>query len=352
MFMNFDWLAWLSQQQPAILQDGCSGATASKTALENDVVCPLPDLGLLQIAGADALTFLHNLATHDIKNLSEADFRFAGLCTPKGRLFASFHVWRQGERLMVLLARDIAADTLARLQKFVLRSKAALQNVSDEYVCLGFTATESAAKPDQTVPLKQMQEGEATGVLMQLDARRRLLATPATHAPYWWKKLVACAQPAHPDVWRWLEIAAGQPRVVAATQELFIPQMLNFDLPGVNGVSFNKGCYPGQEIVARAHYLGKIKRRMTRGRIAADKHDPRNDLIRSTCIAGAEVFAPETGAQCNGHLALAAPSPDGGQEFLLVAAETAIAAGDLRVGAVDGPAIELLPLPYSLAAAT
>ena len=136
--------------------------------------------------------------------------------------------------------------------------------------------------------------------------------------------------------WQWLEIAAGQPRVVAATQEAFVPQMLNMELPAVAGVSFSKGCYPGQEIVARTQYLGKIKRRTYRARLVA------------ATTAGIHVYAPETGDQHCGAIVSVAPSPAGGFECLVCIQSGAVEAGEVRVGAVDGERLEFLPLPYEL----
>ena len=138
------------------------------------------------------------------------------------------------------------------------------------------------------------------------------------------------------SAWQWLEIAAGQPRIVAATQEAFVPQMLNMELAAVDGVSFSKGCYPGQEIVARTQYLGKVKRRTYRARLA-------------TAVApGIHVYAPETGDQHCGAIVSAAPSPAGGFECLVCVQRGAVEAGEVHVGALAGERLEFLPLPYEL----
>jgi folate-binding protein YgfZ len=175
------------------------------------------------------------------------------------------------------------------------------------------------------------------GQAIRLDDTRWLLALDPTAAVSRWQDLAAAARPVGLAAWQWLEIAAGQPRVVATTQEAFVPQMLNMELPAVAGVSFTKGCYPGQEIVARTQYLGKVKRRTFRARLA-------------TAVApGASVYAPETGDQHCGAIVSVAPSPAGGFECLVCVQIGAVEAGEVHVGAPDGERLEFLPLPYELA---
>jgi folate-binding protein YgfZ len=168
-----------------------------------------------------------------------------------------------------------------------------------------------------------------------------LLALNPDTAVETWPTLVAAAKPVGLVAWQWLEIAAGQPRVVAATQEAFVPQMLNMEHPAVAGVSFTKGCYPGQEIVARTQYLGKVKRRMYRARLPAE-------FDAATHVPGVHVFAPETADQHCGALVSVARSPAGGYEALVCVQSGAVEAGQVNLGTPQGPRLEFLDLPYSL----
>jgi len=174
------------------------------------------------------------------------------------------------------------------------------------------------------------------GQAIRLDDTRWLLVVDAAAAVSRWQALVAAARPVGLAAWQWLEIAAGQPRIVAATQEAFVPQMLDMELPAVAGVSFSKGCYPGQEIVARTQYLGKVKRRTYRARLA------------TAVVPGTAVFAPETGDQHCGAIVSVAPSPAGGFEYLVCVQIGAVEAGEVHVGALAGERLEFLPLPYEI----
>jgi folate-binding protein YgfZ len=183
--------------------------------------------------------------------------------------------------------------------------------------------------PMQVVPFEH-------GQAVRLDERRFVLALDPAAAPAVWAKLAVKSCAVGAAAWRWLEIAAGQPRIVAGTQEAFVPQMANLEAAAVGGVSFTKGCYPGQEIVARAQYLGKVKRRMYRAR------------LETPAVPGTHVYAPETGDQHCGGVVTVAPSPEGGYDALVVVQASCADAGDVHVGALDGPRLDFLALPYAV----
>ena len=329
--------------------DGSSfGAVAEELAAARDgaVIAPLVDLGLIRASGIDAADFLHNLLTNDIKGIAPGGARFAGLCTPKGRLLALFLVWRDGDDFLLMLPRDILPPILKKLSMYVLRSKVKLTDATGERALIGCSVPIALSPASaRCVPAETL--GEATAALVRfgvatidggqairLDDTRWLLALDAATADTRWRQLAAAARPVGLATWQWLEIAAGQPRVVAATQEAFVPQMLNMELPAVAGVSFSKGCYPGQEIVARTQYLGKVKRRTFRARLA------------TVATPGTHVYAPETGDQHCGAIVSAAPSPAGGYECLVCVQIGAVEAGEVRVGAPAGERMEFLSLPY------
>jgi folate-binding protein YgfZ len=339
--MTQEWILSLAAQ--GLAADGSSfGAAVEELAAARDgaVVAPLNDLGLIRASGADAADFLHNLLTNDIKSVTPGGARFAGLCTAKGRLLALFLIWRDGNDFLLMLPRDILPAILKKLSMYVLRSKVKLTDATAERALIGYSA--AAALP--IVALGQSvadlpRFGVAAiegGQAIRLDDTRWLLALDATTAGGGWRHLVTSARPVGLAAWQWLEIAAGQPRVVAATQEAFVPQMLNMELPAVAGVSFTKGCYPGQEIVARTQYLGKIKRRTYRARLV------------SPITAGTHVYAPETGEQHCGEVVSAAPSPAGGFECLVCVQIGAVEAGEVHAGVPDGERLEFLSLPYEI----
>ena len=339
--MNQEWTTFLASQ-------GLAGDTAElfgqldaelQAARNGAVATPLADLGLIRVSGEDAASFLHNLVTNDIQGLATDSARTAGFCTAKGRLLAIFLVWREGNDYLLLLPREILPPLLKKLSMYVLRAKVKLTDATDERALIGISVP-SAVSPaptflNTTLP-RQGVSATGGGQLIRLDDTRWLLSLEPAAAIRRWPELTATAKPIGLAAWRWLEIAAGQPRVVAATQEAFVPQMLNLEFPAVAGVSFTKGCYPGQEIVARTHYLGKVKRRMVRARLA------------TMAMPGAHVYAPETGDQQCGALVSIAPSPAGGFECLVSVQSSAVAAGEVHLGAPDGERLTFLPLPYPI----
>jgi hypothetical protein len=338
--MNHEWQAFLVSQHLAA--DGESfGDPQGELAAARDgtVVVPLVDHGLIRAAGDDAPSFLHNLLTNDVTGLAADGMRFAGLCTAKGRLLATVTVWHDGADLVLALSADIQPAILKILSMYVLRSKLTLTDAGADMVLLGLSGPAAPTLIGQlggVAPAPQQVVDIAGGKVLGLADGRYLLAVAADRAPALWPTLAGGARPAGTAAWRWLDIAAGQPRVVAATQEAFVPQMVNMEIPAVAGVSFTKGCYPGQEIVARTQYLGKVKRRMYRARLA------------QPAAAGTDVFTPESQGQHCGALVMVAPAPAGHYECLLVVQSSGAEAGEIHVGAADGPTATLLALPYSL----
>ncbi len=310
-------------------------------ARDGTVVVPILDDGLLLATGEDAVPFLHNLLTNDVTHLEADEVRFAGLCTAKGRLIASFEMWQEEGGIALLVAADILDAIQKKLSMYVLRSKVKLLRASDDTVLIGLAgpATEGLlAGLGAVLPAPRRTVAFTGGRAVRLDDRRVMLAVRADAAVNVWTALAGQSTPAGIAAWRWLEIQSGRPRVVAGNQEAFVPQMVNMEVPEVGGVSFKKGCYPGQEIVARTQYLGKVKRRMYRGRLP------------EALAAGTDVFTPEAGDQHCGALVSVAPSPEGGFESLFVVQSSGAEAGDVHAGSPAGPRIELLPLPYVLPA--
>ncbi|MCF8151718.1 MAG: folate-binding protein [Burkholderiaceae bacterium] len=341
--MTQEWISSLSSQ--GLATDGSSfGAVADELIAARDgaVAAPLIDQGLIRASGADAAVFLHNLLTNDIKGITPDGARFAGFCTPKGRLLALFLIWREGEDFLLMLPREILPPMLKKLSMYVLRSKVKLSDATEERALIGFSAG-AGVSPAPTLgdsAVASPRFGVAAidgGQAIRLDDTRWLLALDAGAVGSRWQGLMSSTKSVGLAAWHWLDISVGQPSVVAATQEAFVPQMLNMELPAVAGVSFSKGCYPGQEIVARTQYLGKVKRRTFRASLA------------NPVPPGTSVYAPETGAQHCGAIVSVAPSPTDGFECLVCVQIGAVEVGEVRVGAPDGERLEFLPLPYSIA---
>ena len=316
---------------------GNPGGDAQRAANET-VIAPLSHLGLIQVQGDDALGFLHNLLSNDVSSLGENELRRAALCNPKGRMLADFLFWRDAGGITLRLSADLLPIILKKLSMYVLRSKVKLGDVSETLACIGLSGPQAAAlllKQGLPQPGPMQQQAFDDGKVLGLGEQRFEIVIAVGKAASLWQALSASAQPVGIAAWRGLDIAAGVPLITATTMEEFVPQMVNYELIG--GVSFKKGCYPGQEIVARTQHLGKIKRRMYRAHTTMDKLAP-----------GTSVYAAEMGEQACGSVVLSAPSAQGGLDLLLVAQSSCVAAGEIHLGDPSGPVSRILPLPYAV----
>jgi folate-binding protein YgfZ len=300
------------------------------TALLNGVV-PLPHLGVIRVQGEDAAKFLHSQLTQDFALLPPDHARLAAFCTAKGRMLASFIALPRGDdEILLLCSRDVLAPTLKRLAMFVLRSKAKLSDASEEFTLYGLAGDSmKALAGDTPTPWHKLQAGEASVVTLYPadDIPRGLWVAPnGTAAPEGPQLSLA--------VWLWGEVRSGVAMVSAPVAEAFVPQMLNYE--SVGGVNFKKGCYPGQEVVARSQFRGTLKRR--------------GYLVHSAGVlqAGQELFHESDAEQPAGLVAQAAPAPGGGTDAIVSLQVSATQGGRLIAGVPDGPHLELLPLPYLL----
>jgi folate-binding protein YgfZ len=300
------------------------------------VFAPLPQFALLSVTGADARAFLHGQLSNDVEHLPNDAARRAGYCSPKGRLLASLLLIPQAEGFLLQLSRDIAAPIAKRLAMFVMRSKVKVADAGEAALQFGAWGRDAAAQLRECgldVPAQPMQVATGpNGTVIALAAERFLVIGPAAAEARLADKFARV--PA--DGWTLADVRAGVPTVTLPTQDQFVPQMANFELIG--GIDFKKGCYPGQEIVARSQYLGKLKRRMYRGEVAAGASAP---------APGQDLFGAEP--QAIGMVVNAAPRPEGGYEFLAVMQSSAVEdGGALHLGAHDGPAARIASLPYAV----
>lgn len=328
--MNADWQVFLGAQGASI-QNGVAtdfGNPEAELAAARDatVVSPLTHLGIIECSGDDARTFLQNQLTSDVNHLEAGAAQYSSWCSPKGRMLASFVLFRRESGYAALLSADLQEFIQKRLQMYVLRSKVKIANRSVDHEVIGLSGPDAAGvlqKAGLPVPAAPMATAAfGTGVVIRLDDRRHIIVAAGEAAPTLWKDLAAAARPVGTPVWEWLEIAAGIPRIAEATKESFVPQMANLDKIG--GVSFHKGCYPGQEVVARTQYLGKVKRHLYRAHTTAP------------VAAGMNVFAVGTPDQPCGQIANASPAPQGGYAALAVLLEGTIGGSELRAGTPDG----------------
>ncbi len=334
--------AWLASNG-ATLGDGRVqhfGDPAGECLAARDglVVCDLSHFGTISVTGADTDTFLQGQLSSDIRQLSLERAQYGSYNTPKGRMLASFLIYRTAAAVHLQLPGELVEPVRKRLSMFVLRSKVALTDEAASRVRIGVSGIGAAALVAAVVghaPAAALDvvQGEDLITVRLPGERFEIVAAPDTGRRLW-QALAASARPVGAPAWDWLAIQAGVPVITAATQELFVPQMVNFDLIG--GVSFQKGCYPGQEIVARTHYLGKLKRRTYLAHVA-DGPAP---------VPGADLYSDDLGGQASGMVVNAAPAPGGGFDLLAVIQIASAAAQPIHLGALDGPALALAALPY------
>ena len=290
--------------------------------------------GVIRLRGADARAFLHSQLTNDVAHLAADRARRAGWCSAKGRLLATLLVVPQGEDFLLLLPEALVASMSKRLKMFVLRSKVTIEDESAGWAQYGIFGAGALDARSLHLPseLHAVAHGEG-GIFIRIEGDRMRLLTPANEAP---ALLVQLGLPAADESrWQLEDIRAGVPQVVAATQELFVPQMVNFE--AVAGLDFKKGCYPGQEVVARAQYRGAVKRHMRRARLAG----------AAAPAAGQDLYCDDQPGQACGTVVASAATESGDCELLTV---VPIAASENRIPVritPGGAVLEWLPLPYA-----
>jgi hypothetical protein len=340
-----DWQDFLTHQgariESAQVRDFGNPAEELAGALTGTVMADLSQLGLLAFSGEDATEFLQNQFTNDVRGLHADDAAWNGYCSAKGRLLANFLMWKNGSDICLQLSGDIREGILKRLKMFVLRSKVVARDATDESVRLVLAGPAAqAALIESSLPLPagpMKTAANAQGQTIRIGQDKFVLMIPADKAPAIWMNLARHTQPVGTVVWDWLRLFNGIPMITLATQEEFVPQMINWEVLG--GVSFQKGCYPGQEIVARTQYLGKLKRRMYLAHIGGDIPP----------LPGDALFTPDMEGQASGMVVNAAPAPEGGFDLLAVAQIESVSSNQpIHWKSADGPILELKQQPYTL----
>lgn len=288
----------------------------------------LTDWGVIRAQGEDAARFLHGQLTQDFSLLGLSEARLAAFCTAKGRMLASFIGFKLAHDDILLVGhRDVLPATLKRLTMFVLRAKVRLTDATDDFELWG-------------------QVGDAAGgtvkAWQKLDAppgiaRIGLYPAAGQHRCLWVAPTGHDAPPGpqlSPAIWNWLEVISGVAMVSAPIVEAFVPQMLNYE--SVGGVNFKKGCYPGQEVVARSQFRGTLKRRAYL--VVCDE----------PMSVGQDVYHSSDDEQPTGTVAACAASPQGNWHAVVSMQTSSAQDGSLHLGSAGGPPMRVLPLPYPL----
>ncbi|MEX8194897.1 CAF17-like 4Fe-4S cluster assembly/insertion protein YgfZ [Comamonas guangdongensis] len=313
--------------------------TLSQTLPLNGIT-PLSHLGVIRAVGVDAASFLHGQLSNDFALLDLEHARLAAFCTAKGRMLASFIGFKRStDEILLICDRSLLAPTLKRLSMFVLRAQCKLSDATADFALYGLAgATAQEYLPADAAPWSLRQAGAASVLALYPAAgnRRALWLAPAGQAPR--------GETLSEELWQWSEVQSGVATLSSPVVDAFVPQMLNYESLG--GVNFKKGCYPGQEVVARSQFRGTLKRRAYLVHAA------------QAVSVGQEVFTPEDLEQSTGTVIQAAAAPDGGWDAIVSMQIASSTRGDLfahvalaegqSADAAQGAALQVQPLPYAL----
>lgn len=324
--------------------------SCSSTTLESGHVVLLKQTGLLSLEGDDAVSFIHGQLSNDIDHLGSNQARLAAYCNPQGRMLALFHAWKSAGKVWLTVPLDILPALQKRLQMYVLRAKVALSDESGNMAILGIggeKGSKALSKWFETLPSEPFGKTEnEQGVLVRVaDAfgfPRYLLTIQKARLQAVESELSSTLSVCDESGWTMGDIKAGVPQITLPVQDRFIPQMVNLEQAG--GLSFKKGCYPGQEVIARTQYKGTVKRRMFHGMVELPFED--NPPIDVNMTAGADIV--DSDGQVCGTIVSSARRDNNRVDFLAVVQTEAIGSLALHVEKADGPLITWIPLPYSL----
>jgi tRNA-modifying protein YgfZ len=330
------WHTFLETQGAQI--DAAGAVSFPPSATAGPALADLSHFGLIAFNGEATLDFLQGQITNDLRGQGLDQAVFAGYCNAKGRLQANFLVLRREADTLLLVPASLREQLQKRFTMFIMRSKTKARDADAEWVRLGIQGAGARAMltrvwgnaPAAGLAVLQHADGMAIGLA---DERFDLLVRPEA-APTLWQALRAEATPIGHAAWDAALIAAGIPTILPATFEAFTPQMVNMEV--LHGVSFTKGCYPGQEVVARTQYLGKVKRRMFLAHSEAE------------AAPGTHLFSAAIPGQDCGQIVNVTPAASGGHDYLVVCRLDAWAAADCRMGDRSGPLLTALPQPYAL----
>jgi folate-binding protein YgfZ len=343
--MQSDWRAFLENRgaefKGNIVEHYGNAARELSVVLTGNVICDLSHYGILAITGDDIKTFLQSQFVNDINDLDEHHSHLNGYCNPKGRLLANFRVFWRRDAIYLRFPAELVEPVQARLNMYKMRSKVTIEDHSDSMVRIGYSgksADEELAEIFTEVP-------EQPGDVCHID-NLTIIRIPGTTPSYElysdtgviteiWTKLDVYSAPVGCPAWQLIEVMAGMPHITEESSEEYVPQMINYQ--AIGGLSFTKGCYPGQEIVARMHYLGKLKKRMYLAKVKSDEQPSvQQELVSSKSSSGSKA----------GNILNSALHPDGYYMVLAVIQISDAESEDIHLDSIDGPKLELQELPY------
>lgn len=341
-----DWKQFLLSNKAVVenesVKDFGLSRNEEQAAYANLVLADLSQFTLIKVSGDDATDFLQGQLTHDIKLVTNTLSQLSAYCNPKGRILANFRIFKRDEDYFLFLHSSIAEATLKRLRMFVMRSKVVLEDYSNELLGIGVAGHNASSKLSTIFKnLPKMADETSSEDDLTIIKLPGLLPRYEMHGPFekiksLWETLQTESALIGENSWNLLTIRAGIPEIVAETVEAFVPQMVN--LQAINSLSFTKGCYPGQEVVARMHYLGKLKRRLF---ICSAES-------MALPVPGESIMTNDENAQKVGQIVSSSWVGDNTVEFLAVLQIEKSQNNDLHIKTSDGAKLKLMDLPYEL----
>ena len=344
--MNSKWFSFLTELGAII--DGESvtfgGPHEGTLALdERTTIADLSHLGLMAVSGPDAEIFLQGQFTNDVYHVEENRAQLSAWCSAKGRVLSNFLVFRRASSLYIQLPNTLLDTIVKRLKMFILRADVCVTNASDELVRIGLSGPDASTelatiygRPPPSEIHAATRFDDTTVIRLRGTTPRYLIAAPQPTMTELWRQISVTASAIGHDAWALLDIRAGLATVYPQTSDEFTPQMLNLDV--IDAVSFSKGCYAGQEIVARTQYLGRIKRRTYLARVYCDRLPEPGDTLYHCTGADAQPVGRILNAQWDSD----------GCALLAVVQVGATETSTIHLGRERGPALEIIPLPYTL----
>lgn len=309
-------------------------------SVNDTLLCNTSHLSIIKITGDDAQAFLQGQFSNDVAQINDQESQLNSYNSPKGRMYAAFRLCNIDSSYLMIIPKEIVGPVLKRLKMFVMRSNVVLEDISDQWKTLGISGEnlpELLDSQNMTLPegIGQCNKyGDKYLINLSSDMPRALILGIESEVVDLRIALEKNYQTAPSSHWLRLDIQAGIPNIYENTMEAFVAQMINFQL--IDGVSFTKGCYPGQEVVARMHYLGKLKKRMYR--ISLEEKASPDDKIYNT---------DGSNEQSVGQIVDAQENENGGYDALAVIQVAAESSKGLKVGNQNGGSVTIETLPYT-----
>lgn len=345
--MQSDWRSFLENRGAEfnndIIMHYGNPTQERSVALTGNIICDLSHYAMLAVSGKDVRSFLHSQLINDINDLDESHSHLSGYCNPKGRLISNFRVFWRTDTAYLRFPADLLQTMTRKLAIYKLRSKVNIEDHSDNMIRAGYSGKSADTRLADIFP----QIPEAINEVVTAG-NLSIIRVPGITPSYElygdtglitdiWTKLDVQDAPVGAPAWQLIEILAGIPNITLSSTERYVPQMLNYQ--AIGGLSFTKGCYLGQEVVARMHYLGKLKKRLYLARVRVDKPP----------YIGQELISSHQKTDTKaGHVLNVAAHPDGDYAILAVIQISDATSGNIHLNAIDTPALELQDLPYTI----